>query len=196
MPGLRGPRRACARAVEGDREVKLAIDRGGLLDQDLADLDASGGVCGVLSICRDLAAACLGGRGLSASLMPPALPAACVTCALTTTVRPAGARSARLRGVSATSPRHATPTRAAAPWPGTPWIFTRDRSQDQRHGSSSRRMGSSRQAEASRVRAPSSVASPFSPKITSPADPLLILKIARPFGGRSMCRSRDESSRA
>src|ERR1700704_4936841 len=92
----------------------------------------SGGVCGVLSIMpRICAAACSAAVGLSASLMPPALPRppAC-TCALTTTVPPSRCAIARAcAGVSATSPLGtATPNSRRSTLAWYSWIFTRDRS--------------------------------------------------------------------
>src|SRR5207244_10987052 len=103
----------------------------------LRTLMPSGGVCGVLSIMpRIWPAACSAAAGLSASLMPRALPRppAC-TCALTTTVPPSRCAIARAcAGVSATSPLGtATPNSRSSALAWYSWIFTRDRSQDQRH---------------------------------------------------------------
>src|SRR6267143_2150100 len=91
----------------------------------------SGGVCGVLSIMpRIWTAACSAAVGLSASLMPPALPRppAC-TCALTTTVPPSRCAIARAcAGVSATSPLGtATPNSRSSALAWYSWIFTRSR---------------------------------------------------------------------
>src|SRR5467141_607849 len=117
----------------------------------LRTLMPSGGVCGVLSIMpRIWAAACSAAVGLSASLMPPALPRppAC-TCALTTTVPPSRCAISRAcAGVSATSPLGtATPNSRSSTLAWYSWIFTRDPSQDQRHRLELAADGIERQAE-------------------------------------------------
>src|SRR5947208_2345375 len=108
-------------------------------------------VCGVLSIMPSICpAACSAAVGLSASLMPPALPRppAC-TCALTTTVPPSRCAISRAcAGVSATSPLGtATPNSRSSTLAWYSWIFTRDRSQDQRHRLELAADGIERQAE-------------------------------------------------
>src|SRR5216117_1615632 len=104
----------------------------------LRTLMPSGGVWGVLSIMpRIWPAACSAAAGSSASLMPPALPRppAC-TCALTTTLPLSRSAIARAcAGVSATSPfGTATPNSRNSALAWYSWIFTRWRSQHQRHG--------------------------------------------------------------
>src|SRR5262245_4617931 len=87
----------------------------------------SGGVCGVLSLIpRICAAAVSASAGVSASLIPPALPRppAC-TCAFTTTRPPMRSAAARASaGVVATSPRGtATPNSRSSALAWYSWIF-------------------------------------------------------------------------
>src|SRR2546427_4924815 len=103
----------------------------------LRTLMPSGGVWGVLSIMpRIWPAACSAACGVSASLMPPALPRppAC-TCALTTTLPPSRCAISRAwAGVSATSPfGTATLNSRSSALAWYSWTFIRERSQDQRH---------------------------------------------------------------
>src|SRR5215470_5533769 len=92
----------------------------------------SGGVCGLLSFMpRICCAARWAPSGSSASLMPPALPwpPAC-TCALTTTLPPRRAATARASsGVVATSPAGTgTPNSRSRALAWYSWIFTDARS--------------------------------------------------------------------
>src|SRR5437879_7200100 len=162
----------------------------------LRTLMPSGGVCGVLSIMpRIWPAACSAAGGLSASLMPPALPRppAC-TCALTTTVPPSRCAISRAcAGVSATSPLGtATPNSRSSTLAWYSWIFTRDWSQDQRHRLELAADGIERQAE--RLEGQSAEqcrVALFSEDHVAPADPLLLLADRRALSADGRCSLRE-----
>src|SRR2546426_865390 len=167
----------------------------------LRTLMPSGGVCGVLSIMpRIWAAACSAAVGLSASLMPPALPRppAC-TCALTTTLPPSRCAIVRAcAGVSATSPfGTATPNsrRSALAWYS--WTFIRDRSQDQRHRLELAADRIEREAERLEgERAEQRGVALLAEDHVAPADPLLILEDRRPLAADDRCAIRETKALA